>query len=386
MDPRKSIREAIAMKDWKTHFLPVILSRGQNYYSEGRVVKIWQDIDLIRAVVEGTEDYEVWIDPIDISGRCTCPYALNGAPCKHMAAVFAALDAGEIVYQECPPVPLLSVERKLYELPWLKAIDELPEALLRKEMMRLADQDGHLQERLSILYANGLPEGVLDDWRTDLRETVNEYTDRRGYIDREECQMLIWTLGDFINVKLPLLLKLKAAEDAFSVVKLAKEAVSLRPIYEDQQDFLFGLREDCKEAIQQIIPIASNALAEEMNEWLDASFGRIPAEGVFPQYEVEFNHPTLVLTPFYRCVGSKDEWKEVPRRGEAGYFYDPIELHPDYEKIEEAIDRAARRVVGYGRDSQKQKEFWEVKKKLLKERYQILWHSFADLNPNARYD
>lgn len=374
------------MDGWRKLFYPAIIARGKFYYDEGRIKETWQDNGLVRAIIEGTEEYEVWIDPVEEDGGCTCPYASNGSSCKHMAAMFIALDEGGIAYQECPPATPIPVERKPYEIPWLKAIDGLPEEILRKELMRVADQSPYLQERLAILFYNGLPEGMLEEWRADLREEANEYMDRHGYIDPTESQGFIWALERFIRAKTKSLIKVTAAEDAFAVLKIAVETGALYPFHEEEKDYLLDLKEECIVAIEKICSIASDSLKQEMKAWLENSFERIPMEGDFPQYEIAFNHPTLVFTPFYRQIGSGDEWKEVPRDGEGGYYYDPIEQHPDYKKIESFINRRARDIAGYGTDVQNLKDFFEVKKKMLKERHRILWHSFIDLNPSERID
>ena len=76
--------------NWKKLFALHILERGYDYYCDNAVENMEISDDMIRADVIGSEDYEV-----EISLRngevtdmyCSCPYALDGRNCKHMAAV-----------------------------------------------------------------------------------------------------------------------------------------------------------------------------------------------------------------------------------------------------------------------------------------------------------
>ena len=75
--------------DWESLFSPRILVRGMGYYESGAVTELSRTEGGYRALVEGTEDYEVEIEIKDnriLDMRCTCPYAGDGKYCKHMAA------------------------------------------------------------------------------------------------------------------------------------------------------------------------------------------------------------------------------------------------------------------------------------------------------------
>ena len=81
--------------DWKELFAPHILQRGRAYYREGAVETLQREGGIVKAAVLGSERYRVEIDLEDeqIAGwSCDCPYALDGTPCKHLAAVFYELD------------------------------------------------------------------------------------------------------------------------------------------------------------------------------------------------------------------------------------------------------------------------------------------------------
>ncbi len=76
--------------EWEHLFQCCMLERGLDYYLDDRVSDLHISDKKIEAVVEGSEDYRVkiLIDDDEITDMsCSCPYASDGAPCKHMAAV-----------------------------------------------------------------------------------------------------------------------------------------------------------------------------------------------------------------------------------------------------------------------------------------------------------
>ena len=53
------------MKSWKDLFRTHILERGLNYYEEGYVTSLEQNLTGYTAVVVGTENYDVEIEILD---------------------------------------------------------------------------------------------------------------------------------------------------------------------------------------------------------------------------------------------------------------------------------------------------------------------------------
>lgn len=75
---------------WKYEFEPRVLERGYGYYCSGLIDQVQKTILGWTAVVHGSEDYDVHIvmspkKVLDL--HCSCPYAKNGAHCKHEAAL-----------------------------------------------------------------------------------------------------------------------------------------------------------------------------------------------------------------------------------------------------------------------------------------------------------
>lgn len=76
--------------NWKKLFAIHILERGYDYYCDDAVENMEISEDIIRADVIGSEDYELEISLSNgevTDMYCSCPYALDGRNCKHMAAV-----------------------------------------------------------------------------------------------------------------------------------------------------------------------------------------------------------------------------------------------------------------------------------------------------------
>lgn len=85
--------------NWKKLFAIHILERGYDYYLENAVENLDISDDIIRADVIGSEDYEVEISLSNgevTDMYCSCPYALDGRNCKHMAAVLYEWSENEV--------------------------------------------------------------------------------------------------------------------------------------------------------------------------------------------------------------------------------------------------------------------------------------------------
>lgn len=99
----------------------------------------------------------------------------------------------------------------------MDAVDCLPEAVLRAELMKLAERDHSLRLKLTILYLGGLPEGQINNWQTDLQETAFSYMNQRGYIEQDDVYDYVLEAEGLLKVVLPLLIKANAVMDAFTL-------------------------------------------------------------------------------------------------------------------------------------------------------------------------
>lgn len=83
------------MVNWRYYFTGTILDRARRYQKRGLVQNVEKVGEEYHAEVIGSEVYEVriWKKANNQLGMsCTCPYALEGKKCKHMAAVCMELE------------------------------------------------------------------------------------------------------------------------------------------------------------------------------------------------------------------------------------------------------------------------------------------------------
>ena len=80
---------------WHSGFAGPILGRGRNCFQDGALVGLFRGPEEWQALVVGTKLYRVGagIHRGEVSSlRCNCPYAREDQRCKHMAALFYALE------------------------------------------------------------------------------------------------------------------------------------------------------------------------------------------------------------------------------------------------------------------------------------------------------
>lgn len=134
---------------WRALFPRRILERGEDYCRRGVVRDLRQEEGSYRATVLGHDYYRV---ELIFSGQlieewaCDCPYGRNGTPCKHLAAMFLALEQAD-----------WSAPDGLAALPLEDLIARLDEERLRMLVLRHARRDKALADELRAL-AEGCPD------------------------------------------------------------------------------------------------------------------------------------------------------------------------------------------------------------------------------------
>lgn len=215
-------------EDWKTLFYPVILERGRIYQSEGRVVNITKEGNIIRATVYGARDYEIEIR-LEDGGflehmTCSCPFA-EKSNCKHMAAVLFDIEEGaEIREINDPPRQIRTVKKVPVVLPWLEAVDTLPEQELRQILLRLADRNPELQERLVFHMLHAVPGETLNNWEADLQELAAEHANRWGILDQDE-DVFIYEVEQFLANKNAMIMEARAYPSGFALCWIALKTI-----------------------------------------------------------------------------------------------------------------------------------------------------------------
>lgn len=383
--------------DWSEHFAPLILGRGKKYFEEGHVSRIQRINNTYIAEVAGTYEYEVEITLEDGGIKdmlCNCPYAQRDN-CKHMAAVLFSLNSEASPVEEMLPAkqpPIVAHEPMT--MPWLEAIDRLPEDVVRKELLKRADRDDRLKERLAVLYLGKLPEHQLQNWKASLQETAGEYTDRRGRINDGDSLDFLRDLGNFLAAKLPLLFEVGAVMDAFHLIWIVMET-ALEWEIDDPDDELGFLFADCEEALRKNFSMATQTKKEEMLRWYQEHRNENwPGNVAYMDYIFKtLTKPQPPATgkrvvkyfddaPSYLCEG---EWVPFPHSGHL--YYDVVENTTAYKEAATVVEEEIKKNLGelYG-------EFgschatWHQRKQLLLEKYGIEWFSPAELNRNVIFD
>ena len=182
-----------------------------------------------------------------------------------MAAVLFALEAG-VPFEEMPPrEPPAIVERIPIELPWLEAIEHLPENVIRKKLIQLADRDDNLKERLVYLYLGGLPEGQLQNWKAEIQQLALEASNRHGEISWENADIFFMELKNFISSKLSMLRDIRAIMDAYRLVWIALET-AIEQVYAEPNGSLQDFAKDCEDAWDKLFDAANEEQRKQMLE------------------------------------------------------------------------------------------------------------------------
>lgn len=243
--------------DWKENFISKMITRGRNYWRAGAVKDLHCTQEKITADVEGTRLYRV---EITLAGdavatmSCTCPFAKEGANCKHMAAVLFA--ATHLPESELPAPE------------WEKKLNSLSAETLRDFLRPLLKKDEALRNRLMLCKGD---EPVRADerrinWQRTLTQTLhaaeryseNEYDEYAEYDEEEydeEEESPVQELLELMDAELADLLTPEHAMLAFELVcDTAMMFESADEILE-QED----IEDACRDAWMRILAIAAPA-------------------------------------------------------------------------------------------------------------------------------
>ena len=292
---------------WKDEFAPHILARGKKYFEEGRVSVGVRYGNRITAQVMGEKEYCVEIDlpgGVPDSWLCTCPYAVKGN-CKHKAAVLFAIEAGNYVFSD------EDFSDETVDLPWREAIKNLPEELLRKELL-MDTRNTRLQERLTIHYLGEAPKGMLSDWKRWLRNYQRYAMIGRETITEEDVQEYLDTLAGVIEDRVFLLMDVEATLDAFYLLGAVYEA-AVKGVVEDPGAILLPFTMWCENLWGVLVDDASEEQQEQLLHWFwnkrDLLFKN--ASSASDVYFLNFNWTDNTKRKFLDLV---DEW--IPRYSE----------------------------------------------------------------------
>ena len=253
------------MKPWNDLFRTHILERGLNYYEEGYVTSMEQNLTGYTAVVEGTENYDVEIEIRDdrvYDMTCTCPYAAEVNYCKHMAAALYEIEEGE-PDTKMPGNYLQKVQDQKKELQEIIVgipIDELQEIVFSQ-----AASDDFLYNRIMTKYAPITPRHMIR-----LKKQVNDigyhYSDRGGFVDYYHATDYTDALNNLLDENIPLLLEKNCRMEAFELVNCGFYEIGNRDM-DDSDGGTSFVANNCYEYWQTILYECNDEEKEKMFQW-----------------------------------------------------------------------------------------------------------------------
>ena len=194
---------------WKKLFATHILERGYDYYLENAVENIDISEDIIRADVIGSEDYEVEISVNNgevTDMYCSCPYALDGRNCKHMAAVLyewsededeeeSAKEVNTDLFQ--PAYTINAYKKKVVAVEEL--VSRATEDEVRSFLVAVLSED----EKLLLRFHNTINKQVtkedIDNYIRQVDIIADRYLGRNRFISYYEADGFISELEEIID-------------------------------------------------------------------------------------------------------------------------------------------------------------------------------------------
>lgn len=194
---------------WKKLFATHILERGYDYYLENAVENIDISEDIIRADVIGSEAYEVEItvnngEVTDM--YCSCPYALDGRNCKHMAAVLyewsenaeeeeLAKEVNTDLFQ--PAYTVNAYKKKVIAVEEL--VSSATEDEVRSFLVFVLAEDEKLLLRFYNTINKQVPKEDIDNYIRQVDIIADRYLGRNRFISYYEADGFISELEEIID-------------------------------------------------------------------------------------------------------------------------------------------------------------------------------------------
>lgn len=252
--------EAVNRREWKELFESRILQRGSAYYKEGAVETLWREGGVVKAVVLGSKRYRVEIDLEDgqIEGwSCNCPYASDGTPCKHLAAVFYALNDDDDGRKE---IVSHTEQRPIREL-----IQELNLEQAHALLLRLAEQNRETAGQIWMA-AEPPSQQQIQYWEKRIDRLLERAAGRYGYIEYDWAWDTMCQLDDFLSDTAEHLRAVGYIWEAFQLTGYGFQAAAQCDM-DDSDGGLTMLAETCHDLWSGQINAATPELRRRMYQW-----------------------------------------------------------------------------------------------------------------------
>lgn len=339
------------MKNWQSRFAPHILERGMKYYYQGEVEELEKTEHGYKAVVYGTDVYDV---DITIEGdevtdmTCTCPHAWDGNNCKHMAAVLAAIEdlssdqeTGGFTYEErirdeSNVISFADEKAKMHEeflddcfcsesaeeLVANADFDEI-EAFLIMEL----ESDERMRNRFKLFTTDIFTADEMQMYRSQLIDTFDSFKDEHGFVAYYMADELEDALYEFIDTVIcRLLLDNAKAEEAFLLTAAMIEQLDRLDI-DDSNGIIVNIISTCRTIISDIIESSNDFLESQIFRWiekrLESDGNDFVRESVMALWCENFHKPLyltqkkeLIISKLHACEDIEDEYSRKYRIGE----------------------------------------------------------------------
>ena len=284
--------------------------RGFAYFSNGHVESLEESRGGVRATVNGTQDYTVWLKIAggELEYSCDCPVGDDGAFCKHCVAAAMAWRnrAPKSKGRSTPKEPTIDDAGKI-----LKAEDK--ETVVRM-ILEWAKDDDRLRERL-ILYAarKSGPELAVAAASRAFQKAVRV----RDYIDYREAYS--WSHG--VSEAIKAFEQLLHDGHAAALVPLCESALSSLASAIESVDDSDGHFSDLRDQLEDIHLRACQQAKPDPEKLAERLFGW--------ELQGDFDVFSNAAERYAKVLGSKGlnrfrqlaevEWKKVPvRTSESG--------------------------------------------------------------------
>ncbi|MDO4336849.1 MAG: SWIM zinc finger family protein [Eubacteriales bacterium] len=267
---------------WENMFQEVILDRGYGYYCDGVVENLDFDGERLTADVYGTRRYEVEIqfdgDEIQTMS-CSCPYAADGTPCKHMAAVLYEWYEDEWDSEEEDEVCNISENNKesgntgtisKKESKPGDSVEEIvadvDEAVVRRFLTEILQSDEKLFLRFKMLIKPTVCEEDMKKHKKRVDDIARRYLGREHFVTYNRALSFIREMEEVLYKEVRMMLDDKCYREAFQLtnhVFLTVAGVDM----DDSDGGTEMFADQCLEIWEEILDEADKQMEKEMYDW-----------------------------------------------------------------------------------------------------------------------
>lgn len=266
---------------WEKLFQKIILERGYEYYCEGLVENLDFDGEILTADVYGTLDYEVeiYFDGEEIQRMlCNCPYASDGTPCKHMAAVLYEWNEEKEDFEEenCniskngKDSRIVQVRSKEKESRFGDSIDGIvagaDETVVRRFLTEILRADEKLFLRFKMLTNPSVCDEDMKKYKKRIDGIVHRYLGRERFITYYRASSSIREMEEVLDEDVKMMIDDKCYPEAFELTNYV--FLTVGQVDMDDSDGGTGMiAEQCLAIWEEILDEADEQMKRKMYNW-----------------------------------------------------------------------------------------------------------------------